>query len=360
MLQMLMARVSRFGYLVLFSAVLGSGSAYGADDQPPARVGTQTVVEQLQVQTDSFSGVVHFARVADVSVEVSGVVLEVPFQSGDRVQKGDLLVRIDTDFAQQDIAITRGQMAQVQAQLEREQSVLKRREALMANDAVSRDAFDEAFYSVQALERELETLAEQVKRKELEISKSEIRAPFEGLILDTFVQNGEAVAPLTPIASVAAISHIEARVSLAQEQLRYQQSGAKIAVKVESLNQDIEGSFFGFAPTVDLRSKNAVAKIAIPYRDGLLQNMAVSVQLPMSETQKMRVFSRDAVVNFQGGNFVYAVKDDTAQLLPITIAARVGENVGVTDESVFAGMQVVIDGNDRLQPGQNVEVIAEQ
>ena len=348
----------------LFAILLVSGvnlsAAIGADGPPPARVVTETVSEQVISRANQFSGVISFVRVSGVSSEVGGVAMEVPIEAGEFVKKGALLASINTDFAEQDIRITRREMGEVQTQLKKQQNTLKRRKALMATNATSQDAFDDAFFGVQALERQLETLKEQIARKNLEIAKSKVKSPFDGLVLETYVERGEAVAPQTAIAEIASISDVEASASIAQSLLKFQTPGAPVTVKIDALDIQLEGSIKRVAPLVDLRSKNITVKVTVPYVEGMLQNMAVKIGLPTSQQQTLRVLNRDAVVSFQGSEFVYTIVDDKATPVPVNIVSRMGDKVAVDNTNIVAGMTIVVDGNDRLRPQQTVEVIEAQ
>ena len=69
------------------------------------------------------------------------------------------------------------------------------------------------------------------------------------------------------------------------------------------------------------------------------------------------MIKRDALIKFQGKDFVYTVKDGKAAILPVNIVVYAGEFLGVDNPYIVAGMPVVVDGNDRLKPDQPVEII---
>ncbi len=330
---------------------------WAANDRPPARVVTEKVIEQVVSRSSRLAGIINFVRVSGVSSEVGGVVEKAPFEAGQLVEKGALLAKINTDFVEKDILITRRQMGEVKSQLEKQQNVLERRKALMATNALSQDALDDAFYGVQGLQRRLETFKEQIGRKRLEIAKSEVRAPFGGLVLETFVEQGEAIAPQTAVVRVAAVSAVEANVSIAQSLLKFQRAGTRVPVLIEALGQQITGTIKGIGPVVDLRSKNITVKVSVPYSFGMLQNMAVKIDLPVSDPRQLRLISRDALVNFRGSDSIYTIVDDKAHPMPVNIVTRLGQSVAVDNPDIVDGMPVVVDGNDRLQPGQAVDVI---
>ena len=72
---------------------------------------------------------------------------------------------------------------------------------------------------------------------------------------------------------------------------------------------------------------------------------------------KLKMIKRDALIKYQGKDFVYTVKDGKATILPINIVVFSGEYVGVDNPYVVPGMPVVVDGNDRLKPDQEVEIV---
>ena len=89
----------------------------------------------------------------------------------------------------------------------------------------------------------------------------------------------------------------------------------------------------------------------------MLQNMAVDVHLPVADPKPLVMVNRDALVQFQGGQFVYVVDEGLAKLTPVEVAARDGERIGVVSEALSEGAEVVVDGNDRLRPDQPVQVV---
>jgi hypothetical protein len=75
---------------------------------------------------------------------------------------------------------------------------------------------------------------------------------------------------------------------------------------------------------------------------------------------KITMIRRDALVAFNGQNFIYSVNENAAVIIPVNIVVYDGLYVGVESPLIAVGVPVVIDGNNRLQPGQLVEVIEEK
>ena len=85
--------------------------------------------------------------------------------------------------------------------------------------------------------------------------------------------------------------------------------------------------------------------------------MSASVHVPVSDQMKLRMIKRDALIRYQGKDLVYTIKEGKASVLPINIVVYDGEYLGVDNPYIVPGMPLVVDGNDRLKPNQEVEVI---
>ena len=71
----------------------------------------------------------------------------------------------------------------------------------------------------------------------------------------------------------------------------------------------------------------------------------------------MLILPRDALIRNGGADFVYTVEEGKAKMVSVDVLTRRGNQAGVASPSLKPGMKVVVDGNDRLQPGQAVMVV---
>ena len=107
----------------------------------------------------------------------------------------------------------------------------------------------------------------------------------------------------------------------------------------------------------DPRTKNVMLKIRLPQMEIVAENMSATVYVPVSKRKRLKLVPRDALVNFQGKDLIYTVKEGKAAPLPIHIVAFVGEFAALDNKEIPKGMTVVVDGNERLRPGQPVQII---
>ena len=324
---------------------------------PPARVVVVEVQEQEIEQTSALLGVIDFDRISAVSGEVSGLITRHNAGEADHVSRGQPLVELNTDFIHKDMDIKRKQRDQVSADLQKANSSLQRLESLIKSNSASRQAYDDTLYDHQSLRMKRETLDQELERLQLQQEKSIVRAPFDGIVLEKLKEQGEWIDQGTPIARLASTEDVIVRVALPEGLVRFQRSGTPLTVTVDALGKQIEGKILGVMPVATLRSKSATLKIALPYVPGMIQNMSALVDVPTGEKRRLPVVPRDALVRAKGRDVVYTVEDGQAKQLPVEILMRSGDLAGVRPPTLQAGMKVVVDGNDRLRPGQPVQVI---
>ena len=349
-----LASVFAIGFILLYSMLVAA--------QPPqaANVITQAVFEKNIAQTTPIVGILDFNKVASVSSEESGLIVKHFFDEGYTISTGEPLVEFDTDFIRKDIEINRKELDAIDVQLEEAAKNLARLDKLFKSSASSEKAFDEQYFSHKKLLKEKERLEKQLERLNLTLAKSTVKAPFSGIVLAKYKELGEWVSIDSPICDIASTDDVIARVAVSEDLIKYLVIGDTVAVSIDPLEKEFEGKLESFVPVADLKSKTFWLKISIPYFEKAIQNMSVTAQIPSSPKMKIHMVKRDALVTFNGQTFVYSINEGTAAIIPVQVVVYDGEYLGVQSPHIATGMPVVIDGNDRLQPGQPVQVVEEK
>ncbi len=325
--------------------------------QPPARVVVETVFEKTITRTTSMEGIVTFARHAGLSPEIAGLIESDQMVEGQRVKTGDTLMRLKTDLLEKQIEITRNQLAQVRVRIENTQKNLDRHKVLLQQDATSEKMYDDLADGLRELVLQEAIMVTTLEKLALEKHKSHIRAPFDGLILERYKYPGEWVAPGTAVGLLAATSHVVVEVAVPENLIRFIQTDHVMPVHLPAVEKHFQAPVVLISPVADPKSKTFVVKIALPDFQGLIQNMSAVVEVPTSSPLKLKMVRRDARVTHNNQNFIFAIKDAKAHMLPFQVAAYEGEYMGTEDAHIQVGMAVAVDGNDRLRPDQAVEVV---
>ena len=200
----------------LVAALVGAGFLLRATLFAPQLVPVRTAaVERGRVEetvTNSRAGTVKARRRAKLAPEIGGRVLELPRRRGARVRKGDLLLRVDDALPKAQLRLAQDERQTALAQgdqaclaAERALRERDRTRALAAQGIVSTDLIDgvdsqarTAEAACRAARATAERSASAVALSRAQLDKTTLRAPFDGIVADTFIEEGEWTAPSPP------------------------------------------------------------------------------------------------------------------------------------------------------------------
>jgi membrane fusion protein, multidrug efflux system len=347
-------------FLFVCLLLLPFSTSLHAQEQPPASVVVTKVVKETISQTQSVIGILYYDRISEVSTEVTGLVEKVFTQKGAHVQQGDILVRLDTEMLDNEISLKKIHIAQNDLLLKNTEKNFRRLETLYKESGVSEKDYDDAFFTFQNASLEKQARQEELANLLIKKKRSEIRAPFNGIILTKDVDTGAWVQQGKKLVSIGSSNDLFVRAPIGESLLRYLKRGQNISVTLNAFEQKVQGVVEDIDPVADIKTKNIFVEIRIPSQEIIAANMSATVHLPASPEKELSIIPRAAVIKFQGKDFVYSVKDDKAAILPVNIVAFMGEKVGVDSAHIVAGMVVVIEGNERLRPDQAIRVTGEK
>lgn len=341
--------------LLLFAA-----SAVFAEGPPPANVVVAKVYQEELSENQSIIGILYYERSSDVSTEVAGLVESVEVRQGDRVKQGDLLVRLNTEILDKEIALTKTRIEQINLRIENARKNYQRLEKVYRKAGVSEKAYDDALFSYQDAKMEKQATKQNLDKLLIQKKRSQIRAPFDGIILTKHVDSGGWVQQGRQLVSLGSTSDLYVRAPVPETMLQYITMGESVPVTLSSSGKKVEGSIVNIDPVADMKTKNVFLKINIPDQPLVAQNMSAVVFVNASQKRKLSVLQRAALVKFQGKDFIYTVKEGKATILPVNIVTFMGDKVGVDNPYIVTGMDVVVEGNERLRPDQPVTVTGEK
>ncbi|GBE05756.1 MAG TPA: efflux RND transporter periplasmic adaptor subunit [Nitrospirae bacterium] len=291
---------------------------------PPANVVVSEVSTGMVAPEAEFIGTVYFQEVSDVSCEVDGKVEEVNFEEGQRVKKGTVLVRLNTDLLLSD--------------LKKATLNFNRAEHLYKEELISEEVYDEHRFELERLE--------------ISLGKKTIVAPFEGVIIKKHVEIGEWISPGSTVATIAMVDMVDIVVDVPESIVSFIKQDMNVLVKAGG--KEIKGRVFAVIPSGDISTRTFPVKIRTMNRISLKEGMEARVILPVGDKQQTLSVPRDAVISKFGMMVVFAVIDSRAKMLSVKVAGYEGLKAGVFAEGLSEGMKVVIKGNERLMDGQPV------
>jgi len=330
-------------------AMIAAGEAF----VPPAQAVTTAEVQQVEwkPQLRAVGSLIAVQGVM-LSTEVPGTVRQLNFESGETVEQGQVLVRLDT-------SVERAELASAVASARLAEVDLERRKNLPPEGAVSAADLD------AAAARATQAAAE-VQNVKAVIAKKTIRAPFSGRLGIRQIDLGEVLQPGAPIVSLQSFDPIYVEFSLPQKTLSRVSVGNPVSVTTDAFPQRTwEGAVEAIAAEVDRGTRNYTIRALIENPEGDLRpGMFVDVRALQPESLELLVIPASAVLFAPYGDSVYVTKEkksdsgETQQVVE-QVFVRLGERRGdlvAVQSGLSAGDEVVSTGAFKLQNGMAVTI----
>jgi len=314
---------------------------------PPESVSTARVeASEWQPTLDAVGSVTPVQGVT-LNAEVTGTIQRISFESGAKVQAGDVLVELDTSVeqAQLNSALATQELARIN--LESGRSLVKT--AAMSTNQFA--ALDATYKQSQA----------EVARLKAVITKKTIRAPFAGQTGLRQVNLGQLVGSGTQIVTLQALDPVYVDFSLPQQRLSQLQVGATVHVATDAFpNGVFDGVLLAVQPEVDETTRNVRVRAELKNPDAKLRpGMFITVQVALPTQENVLLIPATAVTYAPYGDSVFVVdsttnpKQPTVQQKFIRLGAARGDFV-VVSEGLKEGETVVISGAFKLRNGTAV------
>ncbi|MUM77955.1 efflux RND transporter periplasmic adaptor subunit [Pseudodesulfovibrio sp. F-1] len=344
-------RISSIFIAILLIAAMVAAPA-GAQGLPPSPVVTAKVVSGDMAPQSEFIGTVFFTEIANVASEVAGKVVDLKVEDGQRVRRGDVMVVLSATLLERQISRSRALVKQAKAEYEFARLEHQRVQTLFQSRSVAEGEFDSKRLTADGLQSSLEAAQADLGVLLEELDKKTIRAPFDGVVIDVPVARGEWMAVGSTVAEVARDDHFDVVVNAPSEAHGVVRPGMKVAVRTSGA--ELTGEIFAVIPKGDVATRTFPVKIRVDNNGFLAEGMEARVSLPRGAGGETLVVPRDAIIVARGEQVVWTVQDGKAVAVPVHVVGYKGLNAGVKAEALKKGMDVVVKGNERLNPGQPV------
>lgn len=330
-----------------------------AQKGPPATPVKVAKVSKLDIAPQvQLIGTAQPKLISVVAADIEGLVERFGVSEGDFVKKGAVLARLQDSLLKINLKGAKANKADTEAQLRRARADLKRSTDLLASETISDKQYTDDLAEVQSLEARVLRLEAEIEYDQDSIAKKTIRAPFSGFVIKEHTQVGEWVEKGGPIVTLADLSNIEVLVDVPERYVPLLVLGGDTGVKVDALNPEkFTGKIAAIIAVGDSASRAFPVKISVDNPDYRIKGgMLCRVSLAIGKPSSVLAVPKDAVVNMGQQHLLYVVQEGVAQPLPVQLGDTSDSMIEVKG-SIKAGMQVVTRGNERLRPGQPVQII---
>lgn len=346
------------GLFLLTAACSEQQAAPPPQGRPPTPVRVVPVMKQLIQQSVTLVGTVEPWKRSVVASEIEGLVQVFSVEEGMHVKRGQLLARLRTETLNIQLDSALASHREARTRYRQAKQDLGRVRVLFDKELVTQKEFDDAQAEEGALRERLSQLDAEIRRVKDQLKKSRIMAPFDGWITQEFTEIGQWVEEGGQIVEIVDLSHVQVEIPLPERYVQGIQIGDPVQASFDGLpDLPAKGKIFSLVAQADRVARTFPVKIDIPNPSLSIKSGMVSrVTLQVGRPHDGVVVPKDALVLRGGNEFVFLVKEGTVGQVPVKSVVHLDELVEVKGE-VQEGMSVVVEGNERLFPGQPVRIL---
>jgi len=321
----------------------------GAQDEAKQDQGPAVPVEVARVArrpiSASYAGTATLEAPAEAQVvaKTSGVVLQILAEEGDVVRAGQVLARIDPEKP-------RLEMERARASVRKLENNYRRAQELLGARLVSAE-------SVEQIRYDLESARASYELARLELSYTDIVAPFDGVVAERMVKVGNLVPLNAPVFRVVDNSRLEAVLNVPEREMSTLKPGLPLRMKVDAIpGKFFEGTVDRVSPVVDAGS--GTFRVVATFAGGgeLRPGMFGRIDVVYDERENALTMPRIALLENEGEPAVFVVREAKAVRVPVQLGYMNGEYAEVR-AGLSEGDAVVTAGKVAIRDGSAVEVI---
>jgi membrane fusion protein, multidrug efflux system len=288
------------------------------------------VVKPTDFDNDVFAtGKIGALNQIDILPEVGGKVTAIYFKEGETVSKGTLLVKLnDADL--------QAQLLKSKTQISLSEQKLERLKKLMTINGISKEELD-----IQ--ENELNSLKADQAYIVAQLAKTNIVAPFTGMVGLKNISEGSFVNMTTPIVSLVQVKPLYVEFSVPEKYSGLFNKGIDVKFSNDHSKEQQKATIYAIEPRVDEMTKTIKARASYNGNANFYPGSFVKVFVNMGATQNALMIPTQCVIPTLKGQKVFIAKNGIAVEIPVTIGVRTDDKIQII-EGISAGDTVITTG----------------
>ncbi|MCF6211863.1 MAG: efflux RND transporter periplasmic adaptor subunit [Gammaproteobacteria bacterium] len=335
----------------------------------PLLASAPLAVEALTLAPGPFSihvdyvGSVMAGRVVQIPAQVGARVMAVEHREGDRVEQGDLLIRLDDRELANEIQRLRANEQRLRSDFDYWERQNRRNITLRQQKVIAENQLDESRRMVDSLRASIHENAEALANAEIRLGYTRIHAPFAGRIARLMTEVGDLAVPLSkPLLELVSLQAMKALVSVPQVDIGRLSSGLVVNLEIPAANLHLARRIEKIYPLLDPVTRNATFEVclncapeALPA--SLYPGMALEATVVLAQYDEALSIPHHALLWRGDEQGVFLFEDGVARWRPLQSGAVEGGRVLIRS-GLKAGDRLIVTPDFRLQDGLAVAVPA--
>lgn len=292
---------------------------------------------------------------ARIASRLMGYIRDIPVEVGQHVKRGELLFAIDPQDIQSQISQARAGYQQAQAALENAKADFERFSQLYKEESVSRQQFDGVRLQYSVSQENLAAAKAGLEQAESQLNYANVRAPFDGVIVQKMAVAGDLAAPGNPIVVIENLRSLSVQTEVSQDLYAVIKVGDTAQIQVDGVLTPMTGEVYSLVSAANPRTRGHATKLSLPAVDNVNSGTFARISFVRGERQAV-LLPESAIVTRGGIQGVFVVgADNLVSFRMVRIGEKLNDHFEV-QAGLDVGEQVVVSNNQTLVNGDRVSV----
>ena len=278
----------------------------------------------------------------ELHTESQGRIVKINFEEGSEVKKGQLLIKInDADL--------QAQLRKAISSKKLKEDTEKRNKQLLTKGAISQEQYDLSLNELNAANADIDLLKENIR-------KTELLAPFTGIIGLKYISEGSFVTNATKLASLQSISKVKVEFSVPERYASQLKKGSDISFTIDCSDKVYKANIYAIEPKVDELTRNVVMRaISDNNERKLIPGAFTNVTVQLQNKPNSLMVPTQSVVPILKGQKVFITRADSVIEQVVKTGIRTDSQIEIT-EGLQVGDSVVVNGIMYLKQGSKIKI----
>lgn len=297
------------------------------------------------VATFRSTAILEADRAAEVTTKTSGIILDILVEEGDLVEQDQVMLVLESD--DQELALQ-----SAKANYEKSLNNYNRAEQLIEKGLTNREQIDNLKFETRSLKASLD-------QAKMNLSHTQVKAPFAGTVVKRHVKIGNLIQNATPVFEVVDFNSLQAKIDVPEHHWNIMRDGLDVTFNFDALaNQQVKGKILRVSPVVDSTTGTFQVTVAVDNDNkNLRPGLFAKADIIFDQRNDAVLVDKDAIIREDELSYVYTlVEDNKLNKQAVTLGYEMPDSFEIV-EGLQAGQTVVTTGKNNLTPDVEVNVV---
>ncbi|MBN2899490.1 MAG: efflux RND transporter periplasmic adaptor subunit [Clostridia bacterium] len=303
-----------------------------------------------------FPGKAEPVQTVVITAKTSGDVKSAPFDIGDAVKAGDILMTLDDENHRLAASTAKLSLEQASIQLNTAKDDAERSRVLYENGALSKTTMDNIDNAYKQANIGYKTAKNAYDTATINLNNTTVESPIDGIVSEKNFDIGENISPGTEVYTVVNTQQINVIVGVPEQSIQGITTGQEAVLTSQYSDKRWSGTIINISPVMDPQSYTYTAKILVDNTDGSLKSgMSLDVIITTGVSLEKLAFNKLGLILESEDTYVYLNDNGKAKMVPVTVG-RANDDYYEIIDGLAPGDEVITEGSAMLETGDSIQV----